>query len=115
MAGKTFTKAAAASKPAAKASAAPQAAAKKEYVPKENEFGTFKNITSKSGNKFQAIEVAQDMTLTKGQLIIFQSLDEKLAWLVDNNHITDAQAAERQEKQGEWLIGEFRVLPPKDA
>lgn len=112
MAGKTFAKAAA--KPAAKASAAPQAAAKKEYVPKENEFGTFKNITPKSGKKFQAIEVAQDMTLTKGQLIVFQSLDEKLEWLVNNNHITADQAAERHETQSEWLIGEFRVLPPRD-
>lgn len=109
---KTFGQAA--SKPAAKAAPAKTEApaAKAEYTPKPNEFGAFKNITSKkSGNTFQAIEVAQDMTLQKGQLIVFQSLSDELTWLAENDHITADEAEKRNESLGKWLIGKFKVLP----
>ena len=100
----------AAAKPAA---AAPAAKAKTEYTPKENEFGIFKNIKSKKGNEFQAIEVLQDMTLAKGQLIVFQSLDEELTWLAENNHISTEEAASRSKNMSAWNLGKFKVLPPQ--
>lgn len=113
---KTFANAKSA-KAAPKAQPAAEApAAKAEYTPKPNEFGAFKNITSKkSGNTFQAIEVAQDMTLQKGQLIVFQSLGDELSWLTENEHITADEAAERNEKLGSWLIGKFKVMAPKES
>lgn len=104
-----FKKAAGKSAPAEK----PAAKAKTEYTPKENEFGIFKNIKSKKGNEFQAIEVLQDMTLSKGQLIVFQSLDEELNWLAENNHITAEEAASRSKNMSAWNLGKFRVLPPQ--
>lgn len=109
---KTFGAAAAKAKPSAPVVQAAAPAAKAEYTPKANEFGAFKNITSKkSGNTFQAIEVAQDMTLQKGQLIVFQSLNDELTWLAENEHITADEAAKREENLGKWLIGKFKVLP----
>lgn len=107
-------KAAPKAQPAATESAAP--AAKAEYTPKPNEFGAFKNITSKkSGNTFQAIEVAQDMTLQKGQLIVFQSLGDELTWLTENDHITAEEAEQRNEKLSPWLLGKFKVMAPKES
>jgi ABC-type branched-subunit amino acid transport system ATPase component len=115
---KTFGAAAAAKKsaPAAtKTQAAEAPATKSEYSLKPEEFGVFKNITGKeSGRTFQAIEVLQDMTLKKGQLLAFQSLEDELQWLVDKDHITEEVKEERTEKLGTWLIGKFRLMKPKN-
>lgn len=108
-------KATTAAKPAPKAAPAQAATEKTEYVPKENEFGAFKEITGKtSGKSFQAIEVAQDITLKKGQLVVFQSLGDELSWLSENGHISAEEAERRNEVLGKWLIGKFRVLPARD-
>lgn len=104
-------------KTAPKAAPAKEVPAEKtEYVPKENEFGAFKEITGKtSGKSFQAIEVAQDITLKKGQLVVFQSLGDELNWLSENGHISAEEAERRNEVLGKWLIGKFRVLPAREA
>lgn len=111
---KTFGAAASKSKTvSAPVAQAPAKAEKTEYTPKANDFGAFKNIPKKDGTSMQAIEVTQDMTLTKGQLIVFQSLDDELQWLVDNGHITEEVKAERTEKLS-FLIGKFRTMAPKN-
>lgn len=83
------------------------------WTPKPDFVGDFKNIKTKSGNDMQVIELAQDLTLKKGTLLIFQSLQEKLEWQVSQGYKTEDEAESFMSEHGARINGSFRVLPPK--
>lgn len=84
-----------------------------EWTPKPDFVGDFKNIKTKTGKDMQVIELSQDLTLKKGTLLIFQSLQEKLEWQVEQGYKTEDEATTFMEEHGERINGSFRILPPK--
>lgn len=85
-----------------------------EWTPKPNFVGDFKNIKKRAGGEMQVIEVAQDITLKKGSLLVFQSLQEKLEWQVEKGYKTEDEASSFLEEHGSKLNGSFTILPPRE-
>lgn len=91
----------------------PKGKANSDWTPKPDFVGDFKNIPKKAGGEMQVIEVAQDLTLKKGTLLVFQSLQEKLEWQVEKGYKTEDEASTFMEEHGPRINGSFRVMQPK--